>query len=56
MSYEYMLGYAQGRRGLSLCISDDTPDSMYLAGYVKGRAMYDGDVLMHKQLVNRYNK
>ena len=54
MAYEYMLGYMQGYRGQVCCRQNNS--DVYLAGYMKGCAMYDGDVLMHKQLVNRYNK
>jgi hypothetical protein len=54
MSLDYELGYAQGRRGQKCCRQNDNED--YLAGYMKGCAMYAGDVLMHRQLVNRYNK
>ncbi len=54
MSLEYMLGYMQGRRGQFRCRQNDNED--YLDGYMKGCAMYAGDVLMHRQLVNRYNK
>jgi hypothetical protein len=54
MSYRYMLGYMQGRRGQFRCRQNDNED--YLAGYMKGCAMYAGDVLMHRLLVNRYNK
>jgi hypothetical protein len=55
MSHDYLLGYVQGRRGRPLLVSGDTQDDVdYRAGYLKGAALYAGDVLMHKQLVSRY--
>ncbi len=54
MSLEYMLGYMQGRRGQFRCRQNDNED--YLDGYMKGCAMYAGDVLLHKQIVSRYSK
>ena len=52
MAYEYMLGYMQGRRGKPLLVSGDSQDDIdYRNGYHKGFALYQGDVLMHNQLV-----
>lgn len=57
MSHDYKLGYMQGRRGRPLLVFGDTQDDVdYRAGYLKGAALYAGEVLMHKHLVNRYNK
>jgi hypothetical protein len=56
MSHDYLLGYVQGRRGRPLLVSGDTQDDIdYRAGYRKGADLYAGEVLMHKQLVSRYN-
>jgi hypothetical protein len=54
MSLEYMLGYMQGRRG-QLRFRQNVSDE-YNAGYLKGFALYEGDVMILRQLVNRYNK
>lgn len=56
MAYEYMLGYMQGYRGQLPFVSGETDTDSYRDGYIKGCAMRDGDVLMHKQIVSRYNK
>lgn len=55
MVYEYMLGYMQGYRGQLPFVSGETDTDSYRDGYIKGCAMRDGDVLMHKQIVSRYN-
>jgi len=57
MAYEYMLGYMQGRRGKPLLVFGDSQDDIdYRNGYHKGFALYQGDVMIHNQLANRYNK
>ncbi len=57
MPYEYMLGYMQGRRGRPLLVFGDSQDDIdYRAGYQKGVALYQGDILKHNQLTSRYNK
>lgn len=56
MSYDYMLGYMQGRRRQPMRIFNEEHADDHRAGYVKGNAIYGGEVLLHRQTVNRYNK
>ena len=56
MSLDYELGYAQGYRGQAPFVSGETDTDSFRAGYIKGLAMRDGDMLLHRLLVSRYNK
>jgi len=51
MTHDYMLGYMQALRQQPLCIYNDDCADEHRAGYIKGRDMYAGDVLMHKRFL-----